>query len=974
MTRLRPIVAIVLAGLALWAAPAQADDAPPPAAAAPAPAPAPAPASAPPPAPGPAPAAVVPAPAPAPAPAAPTDKGAVVAGAIDARIDAAVTVDDAMPLADTILALKRAEVERLAVRLEGFLQKGTDGQRWLALRLAIERNASIAYALLVPLFDTEAQPLLDLAVRVGLRQHADDTLNVLLGFPSPMRRLALLRNLDEAAQLELAFRLGTASGPERFVALDLLKNAAGLSDKALASLAPLIGDRELGPAIIDLYRTAGRPGEKLLAARVAELVKARQGDDARDFVEAAAVLGEPGRFLVEPFLQAANDDAILAALDAMAVLTPREQPIGFGPELVLSRNEAIQERAIFLAARGQDTRLLPALQKVLESPSVRLRGMAAWALGHLGDPSSEVPLVNAFRREMGNPTEANRATRVQMLDAMGRVGTATSIPVLINAMAQPEHRDVAVRGVARFGAEAVPFLIFILQSLDTSREVAVAEAVIRIGRAASVEVSKLLKNPSRRVREIGVSLLTIIGDEESAPLVRQFLTDEGIPEAQVLHSLRRYYYSMRELFLTALREGEPESRVIALKTILNMKDVDVLPEVEKCLDREKDPAIRQIALKVLWYLDAPGIDRRLAEMLQYESPELKQEILRATRILLTPEALPPVVALLKGETKAVEREAARTLLAMTGVAGLDTEGKVRDWVAGWKKGVAHDSPKPDQEGVVTMGGGATVAYEVYGTKGPWLVVIPGGPDLGASYLRPWLARQLSGSRRVVLFDPRGRGRSKDPSNLATFDLTSEAADVLDLMRHLGAEQADVLAHGFGNFVALRLLDLKAEAVRRLVLSGPPIPEGARVLKTLKGLPERLDAVWKDDHDFLAREGSKLLPAIRRRALDRVLLHAYFKNPEWVAMLPDLYGDPMLRQRLQRSLRGVDLRSVVESSAVPILVIQSKADIHPEETLAWYVDLAKKNHNVHITTLGGSGHFPFIEENGRFTDAVRDFLK
>jgi len=901
------------------------------------------------------------------------DTGTVVAGAIDARIDEAVTVDDAVPLADTILAMKRAELERVTTRVEGLLAAGTDGQRWLALRLALERNAQVPYDRLAPLFDTGTQALLDQAVRVGLRWHSEATLNALLAFPSPTRRLALIRNLDESAQLELAFRLGTATGQERYVVLDLLKGAAALSEKALASLVPLMDEPELGPAILDLFRTAGRPGEKLLAQRVAELVRVRQGDGPREFVEAAAVLGEPGRFLVEPFLQAGTDAAVLAALDALALLTPREQPIGFGPELILSKNENIQERAIFLAARGQDTALIPALQKVLESPIPRMRGLAAWALGHLGDRGSEVALINAFRREMGNPTEANRGARVQMLDALGRVGTGSSIPVLINAMAMPEQRDVAVRGVARFGAEAVPFLIFILQSLDTSREVAVAEAVIRIGRAASVEVSKLLKNPNRRVREIGMSLLTIVGDEESAPLVRQFLSDEGIPESQVLHSLRRYYYSMREMFLTALREGDAESRAIALKTILNMKDVDVLPEVEKCLDREKDPAIRQIALKVLWYLDAPGIDKRLAEILQYEAPELKLEALRATRILLSPEALPPVAALLKGETKPVEREAARTILAVTGVTGLDTEGKVRDWAAGWKKGVSRSAPKPDQEGVVTLGGGATLAYEVYGTKGPWLVVIPGGPDLGAAYLRPWLG-SLTASRRLVLYDPRGRGRGKDPTNLATFDLTSEAADVLELLHALGVQRADVLSHGFGNYVALRLLELKKEAVRRLVLSGPAIPEGARVLTTLKGLPERLDPAWKDDYAFLVREGSKLLPAIRRRALDRVLLHAYFKNPEWVAMLPDLHGDPILRQRLLRALKGVDLRPVVEAAVTPILVIQSKADIHPEETLAWYVDLAKKNRNVHITTLGGSGHFPFIEENGRFTDAVRDFLK
>jgi pimeloyl-ACP methyl ester carboxylesterase len=262
---------------------------------------------------------------------------------------------------------------------------------------------------------------------------------------------------------------------------------------------------------------------------------------------------------------------------------------------------------------------------------------------------------------------------------------------------------------------------------------------------------------------------------------------------------------------------------------------------------------------------------------------------------------------------------------------------------------------------------------VYGSSGPWLVVVPGGPDMPHEYLTRWF-QPLARAFRVVLYDPRGRGASKDPSALALYDVTSEAGDLQELFIHLKADKVNVLGHGFGNLVVLRLLQHDSGRVRRVVLSGPPVPVGKDVLAALSRLPERLDGVWRDDYLFVERNGSKFHPTVRNRLLDQALLHAYFMNPEWLPLLPDLHGDPLMRHRLLQAIRGLDLREVLDKSQTPLLVIVSKADVYPEDTLKWYVDLAGRNKAVHLTTFGNSGHFPFIEENGRFTDTVRDFLQ
>lgn len=895
---------------------------------------------------------------------------------IVALIDAVVSVDDAIAQAETILKAKGKDAKLVSARLADLVESGSDGQRWLALRhaeLLGPKKSPLAYNALTALFASREQRLLDLAVRIGVQRYPDKTLTSLLEFPAPETRLALIKTLDRDTQKRLVKRLLSVEKENRFVILSVLKHAAALDGGALSGLVALLGDPEFGPAIIDLLLLAGRPGEQILAKEVGNLLRQRDGHQAAQFIESAAVVGESARLLVEPFLEARNDEATLAALHAMSTMTPVEQPIGLPLELITSTNAVIRERAIFLAVRGNDRPVIPALHEALSHKHAQTRALAAWALGMLGDADDEVILINAFRREATRADKKNREVRARMIEALGKIGGTNAPPVIINAMSRPDQRDIAVDAIVRFGKPAVPILIFILRSLDTSREAAVSEAIIRIGRPAAVDVSKLLSHPNKRVQEIGVSLLGIVGDEETAPLVEAFLRRENIPETQVLTSLRLYYYSMREVFLRALAGDEREAAIIALKTILNMKDVEVLPEVEKLLDNSGDASIRLLALTVLWHLNSPGIEARLLNLIQYEEPAIKLEALRAIRMLLTPRALPTVAKLLSGETREVEREAARTILRMTGLKGLDSVGRVEDWVKAWEKRQDFKLPEPEKTGTVLLGGGATLHYEIYGSKGPWLVVVPGGPDMSADYLRRWLTR-LSSTQRVVLYDPRGRGQAKDPSSLALFDVTSEAADLLELLLTLGTDRADIVAHGYGSLVAMRLLDLQPKRIRRLIMASAPIPEGTRILKTLATIPKRLDDIWRDDYEFLERQGSKLLPSVYRRGLDRVMLRAYFRNPEWLSLLPDLHGDPMLRARLLSTLARLDLREVLDKAKTPVLVIQAKSDIYSEDTLNWYVALAKKNSHVHITTFGGSGHFPFVEENARFIETVRGFLK
>ncbi|MCO8275965.1 alpha/beta hydrolase [Actinoplanes sp. TRM 88003] len=96
---------------------------------------------------------------------------------------------------------------------------------------------------------------------------------------------------------------------------------------------------------------------------------------------------------------------------------------------------------------------------------------------------------------------------------------------------------------------------------------------------------------------------------------------------------------------------------------------------------------------------------------------------------------------------------------------------------------------------------------------PMLVVIHGGPPWDHSYLLP--VAELADAFHVVFFDLRGSGRSSRDVPLQPGLI---ADDVAALIRHLGAERADVLGFSYGGGIAMRLAEQHPAVLRRLILA------------------------------------------------------------------------------------------------------------------------------------------------------------
>jgi len=128
---------------------------------------------------------------------------------------------------------------------------------------------------------------------------------------------------------------------------------------------------------------------------------------------------------------------------------------------------------------------------------------------------------------------------------------------------------------------------------------------------------------------------------------------------------------------------------------------------------------------------------------------------------------------------------------------------------------------PDDQGYIQRDG-VRVFYEVYGTGEPTILFCPSWTLVHSRVWKmqiPYLARH----HRVVVFDPRGNGRSDRPPDVEAYAESEFARDALDVLDATGTQQAIVVGLSRGTQRALLLAAEHPERVLGVVLIGPWFP-------------------------------------------------------------------------------------------------------------------------------------------------------
>ena len=132
--------------------------------------------------------------------------------------------------------------------------------------------------------------------------------------------------------------------------------------------------------------------------------------------------------------------------------------------------------------------------------------------------------------------------------------------------------------------------------------------------------------------------------------------------------------------------------------------------------------------------------------------------------------------------------------------------------------------------------GIDLYYEVHGQGEP-LVLIP-ATGFAADVWEPEQVPALSQATQLIIFDPRGCGRSSSPHT--EYTIGDMAADVVALLNHLDVPAAHILGHSMGGRIGLDMALDWPRRVRSLIMAASGSGVGAMPTPAcVPGLPERL---------------------------------------------------------------------------------------------------------------------------------------
>ena len=265
--------------------------------------------------------------------------------------------------------------------------------------------------------------------------------------------------------------------------------------------------------------------------------------------------------------------------------------------------------------------------------------------------------------------------------------------------------------------------------------------------------------------------------------------------------------------------------------------------------------------------------------------------------------------------------------------------------------------------------GHRLSVRIGGTSGPVLLLLHGLLGSGASF-GPALD-ELARTHRVIAPDLLGHGDSEKPSG--DYSLGSLATLVRDLFVVLGVESATVVGHSLGGGVAMQLAYQFPATVDRLVLVdsgglGRNVTPALRAV-ALPGAEWVLPAVF---NPYAARAAARLL-----RPLQRITPPAL---AQIVAGLSTL-ADADARDAFVQTARSViDVRGqrvsatdrLYLAAALPLLLVWGGRD--PVIPVAHARSLQEQLPGSRLVVFEGAGHFPQVEEPGRFAGVVAEFVR
>lgn len=224
------------------------------------------------------------------------------------------------------------------------------------------------------------------------------------------------------------------------------------------------------------------------------------------------------------------------------------------------------------------------------------------------------------------------------------------------------------------------------------------------------------------------------------------------------------------------------------------------------------------------------------------------------------------------------------------------------------------------------------------------------------YFAPHAARY-----RMITLDARGRGQSGHDPEFLNYNVLREAQDVLELLDHLGLDQAAILGTSRGGLVAMTLAAAAKDRLSAVILNdvGPEIPPGgiARIMEYVGRRPAA--KTWAQAAETLETLMAPAFPDVPPVRWREEVETFYNETPEGLS----LRYDPCLRDALLAQAEAgptPDLWPLFMAlDGLPCGVIRgANSDILSAST---YAGMQGRLPAIQAAEIANRGHVPFLDE-------------
>ena len=278
----------------------------------------------------------------------------------------------------------------------------------------------------------------------------------------------------------------------------------------------------------------------------------------------------------------------------------------------------------------------------------------------------------------------------------------------------------------------------------------------------------------------------------------------------------------------------------------------------------------------------------------------------------------------------------------------------------------------DPAGRLIDGPAGKLYVETRGTApGRPLLIVNGGPGFDHGYLVTspvW--DELARTRRVVMYDQRGTGRSMAVKPGTPLTLADQLADLEAVRKSLGGQDVDLLGHSYGGAVVMAYTARFPDRVKRLLIVDSAAPKWTETVFLFKQVyPEASERM--DGFEF----GAQFNDQAAIDAQIREYLSMIFWDPDHRDAFLKQWFPGSFRRHVNEALdadRGkYDLNPEIGRFRLPVLVITGRYDMNVAPVVAMKIHRAIPGSQLVI--FDRSGHLPFFEEPERFKKVVEEFL-